>query len=304
MTLIVLLLVLITERVGLQASHWQVQTYLNYYISIALPKFSQVKASKISLLLFISAPAVVLYLVLHLLNNGLISFVVSLFILAICIGNPESRALYRQYLNAVSRDDKEAQVILHSKLAQTPLTDDAVDAEIDDIEEKTTSDNEDSSAVQETLGETLIWINFRYYAVPIFYFVLLGTPGVVLYSTLLYLVEFKGIKQSEELENCEAHNEKELRLWLEWSYWLPSRLVSLGFMVVGNFTNGLETWLKYAVNFSKSSKEMLCQVALESEKYTAFANDNNAEHMVKLTKRNMGLFIVVVALLTLYGQII
>ncbi len=91
---------------------------------------------------------------------------------------------------------------------------------------------------------------------------------------------------------------------MEWSYWLPSRLVSLGFMVVGNFTNGLETWLKYAVNFSKSSKEMLCQVAMASEKNTDFSEGNNAEHMVRLTKRNMGLFLVVVALLTLYGQVI
>lgn len=305
MTLIVLLLVLVTERVGFQATHWQVQTYLNYYISIALPKFSQVKASKLSLLLFISAPAVILYLSLHLLNSGLINFIASLLVLAICIGNPQSRAFYRQYLNAMSRGDKEAQVILHSKLAQTATILEGEQANIETEDELNKSSNdiviENKS---ETLGETLIWINFRYYAVPIFYFVLLGAAGVVLYSTLLYLVEFKGIDKGEELENCEAHNQKELTLWLEWSYWLPSRLVSLGFMVVGNFTNGLETWLKYAVNFSKSSKEMLCQVALASEKYTSFSNGNNAEHMVKLTKRNMGLFLVVVALLTLYGRVI
>jgi len=305
MTLIVLLLVLVTERVGLHASHWQVQTYLNYYISIVLPKFSQVKASKISLLLFIAAPAVILYLILHLFDSGLISFIVSLLILAICIGNPQSRALYRQYLNAVSRDDKEAQAILHSKLAQTPTILENIGADTeDDTDADNSTDDEVIENKPETLGETLIWINFRYYAVPIFYFVLLGIAGVVLYSTLLYLVEFKGIDKSEELENCEAHNQKELALWLEWSYWLPSRLVSLGFMVVGNFTNGLETWLKYAVNFSKSSKEMLCQVALASEKYTNFENGHNAEHMVKLTKRNMGLFLVVVALLTLYGRVI
>jgi AmpE protein len=310
MTLIVLLLVLVTERVGLQASHWQVQTYLNYYLSIALPKFSQVKASKISLLLFISAPAVVLYLILYLLNSGLISFVVSVLILAICIGNPQSRALYKQYLNAVSRDDKEAQEILHSQLAQTPTilesnaSSESLSSEGSEVNSGASPSSEGSEDKPETLGETLIWINFRYYAAPIFYFVLLGIAGVVLYSTLLYLVEFKGIDKGEELENCEAHNQKELTLWLEWSYWLPSRLVSLGFMVVGNFTNGLETWLKYAVNFSKSSKDMLCQVALASEKYTDFKNGNNAEHMVKLTKRNMGLFLVVVALLTLYGRVI
>lgn len=308
MTLIVLLLVLITERVGLRAAHWQVQTYLNYYISIALTRYSKIKASKISLFLFISAPAVILYLALYLLNSGLITFIVSLLGLAICLGNPQSRALYRQYLNAAGRGDREAQLVLHSQLAQEPTIIEEPEAKPEQAsdlgDEAQSGDAIANEARQETLGETLIWINFRYYAVPIFYFVVLGIAGVVFYSTLLYLVEFKGIKQGEELENCDAHNKKELELWLEWSYWLPSRLVSLGFMVVGNFTNGLETWLKYAVNFSKSSKEMLCQVAMESDKNTDFADGNNAEHMVRLTKRNMGLFLVVVALLTLYGQVI
>jgi AmpE protein len=301
MTLIVLLLVLITERVGLRAPHWQVQTYLNYYISIALTKYSKTKASKISLLLFIATPAVIVYLVLYLLNSGLITFIVSLLGLAICIGNPQSRALYRQYLNAVGRGDREAQFVLHSQLAQEPTI-----IEESDVNQSVDLDDETQSNIvkQETLGETLIWINFRYYAVPIFYFVVLGIAGVVFYSTLLYLVEFKGIKQGDALKKCDAHNKKDLELWLEWSYWLPSRLVSLGFMVVGNFHKGLETWLKYAANFSKSSKEMLCQVAMASEKNTDFSEGNNAEHMVRLTKRNMGLFLVVVALLTLYGQVI
>lgn len=314
MTLIVLLLVLITERVGLQATHWQVQTYLNYYISFALPQFSQVKGNKISLLLFISAPAVLLYLTMALFDSTLIRFILSLLVLAICVGNPQSRALYRQYLNALGRGDTEAQFVIHSQLAQQPTIIEPVQASDDVPEQESQNLKTKSEAESESIGETLIWINFRYYAVPIFYFVLFGAVGVVLYSTLLYLVEFKGIKQGEELENCDAHNKKELSLWLEWAYWLPSRLVSLGFMVVGNFSNGLETWLKYAVNFSKSSKEMLCQVALQSEKQTN-TNDNraedntrsfqsNPEHMVKLTKRNMGLFLVVVALLTLYGQII
>ena len=93
-------------------------------------------------------------------------------------------------------------------------------------------------------------------------------------------------------------------MWLEWLFWVPSRFVSLGFMIVGHFSNGLETWLKYAVDYSKSARQMLCRVALKSEQYTEQLERNNAEHMVKLTKRNMVLFLVVVALLTLYGQIV
>ncbi len=97
---------------------------------------------------------------------------------------------------------------MHSQLAQEPTI-----IEESNVNQSVDLDDETQSNIvkPETLGETLIWINFRYYAVPIFYFVLLGISGVVLYSTLLYLVEFKGIKQGDALKKCDAHNKKRLR---------------------------------------------------------------------------------------------
>lgn len=319
MTLIVLLIVLITERVALQTSFWQVSKYLNRYIEFALPHFQSAKPGTISLLILVAAPAAALAIILFFLNSGFIYFLVSLFVLAVCIGNAEARTLYRQYLNALGREDKEAQFLLHGKLAElcqdqlrteqakadgSDNADNSEELENDvaEVEAETTASRESDYLgpdENESIGETLIWINFVYYATPIFYFVLLGTPFVLFYATLLYLTQHEKTKSTEA--NIDA---EQLYKWLGWMFWLPSRLVSLGFMIVGHFSNGLETWLKYAANFSKSSREMLCKVATKSDHLDEKRLDNNAQHMVKLTKRNMILFIVFVALLTLYGQIV
>lgn len=299
MTLIILLIVLVLERVALQGELWQVSHYLRNYCAMALPKVKSNKTSNWALLSLVAFPALAFALLLHFLNSSLFDFVFGLLIMAVCIGNPHARQLYRQYLNALGREDEEAQFILQNKLAKSCegyVEEQKVDTEEHSEQVKVAKNNHEQ---QETVGETLIWINFRYYAAPIFYFVILGVPGVVFYATLLFLAE-----HSKYNKAFHCDQQKTLNQWLEWLFWLPSRLVSLGFMVVGHFSNGLETWLKYAVDFSHPARTMLCKVALKSEQYGESLERNNAQHMVKLTKRNMILFLVVVALLTLYGQII
>lgn len=291
MTLITLLIVLLAERVALQSEQWQSEYYLKNYFSSIKKQLSETH-SVWSVLFITGLPALAVILCMYLFDSKLIEFIASIFILAICVGNSESRKLYRQYLNAVDRGDSEAKELLHQQLQQHDLQ--VIEPHDEISGDETESEQPQAQQNTETLGETLIWINFKYYAAPIFYFVFLGLPGIIFYTTVLKYVEMK----SGGSVNSHA------RTWLEWMYWLPARLVSLGYMLVGHFSNGLETWLKYAANFSKSSKEMLCKVALESERASFSPNEDNAKHMVKLTKRNMVVFLVVVALLTLYGQIV
>lgn len=297
MTLIILLFVLIVERVAFQGKAWQVPFYLKQYTNFALPYLNKAQRSSWSVFIFAAFPAAFLAFLLWFFNSALISFLLGLAVVAICVGNPEARLLYRQYLNALGRGDEEAQSIIQCQLSDSceDLISQSSDAEHQEQVEQAKAIN----AQRETLGETLIWINFRYYAAPIFYFVLFGVPGIVFYATLLYLGQY-----SKQEQILTENQQTKLFTWLEWLFWVPSRFVSLGFMVVGHFSNGLETWLKYAADYNKSAREMLCQVALKSEQYTEQLERNNAEHMVKLTKRNMVLFLVVVALLTLYGQVV
>ncbi len=297
MTLIILLFVLIVERVAFQGAAWQAPSFLKRYSDFALPYLTKVGNSTWAIFIFVAAPAVLLGFLLWFIDSTLFSFLLGLLVVAICIGNPEARLLYRQYLNAVGREDQEAQSIIQCQLSES----------CQGLVEKTQNVEHQEQVEQakamrdatETIGETLIWINFRYYAAPIFYFVLLGVPGIVFYTSLLYICQ-----HSKQQDMFTDKQQTTLFKWLEWLFWVPSRFVSLGFMVVGHFSNGLETWLKYAADHAKSARQMLCQVALKSEQYTEQPERENAEHMVKLTKRNMVLFLVVVALLTLYGQIV
>ncbi len=299
MTLIILLFVLVVERVALQSSVWQVPHYMRSYCAFALPKLKRAKDSFWSALILIATPALVIGSLLWLLDSRLIDFIAGILIVAICIGNAEARLLYRQYLNALGREDEEAQSILQCKLADS--CEDFIEPSEASEHSEQVEQAQAANEQRETLGETLIWINFRYYAAPIFYFVLFGVTGIVFYATLLYLCEHS---KKQNVSALSTKQQKTLFTWLEWMFWIPSRFVSLGFMVVGHFSNGLETWLKYAADYSKSARQMLCQVALKSEQYGEEFKRNNAQHMVKLTKRNMVLFLVVVALLTLYGQIV
>lgn len=285
MTLIILLMVLVGERVAFQSSIWSTHYYLGPYSRWFLAKTKQDDFNQWHLLLLLVLPTFISLVLLELLGGGLIEFVASVLVLAVVLGNARARKYYRQYLNALSRDDKEAQQLLAAKLASKNLT-------IDDEQL-----NQLSEMSYQEVGSNLIWINFKYYAAPIFYFVVLGLPGVIFYATLLYCYEQQLLnKVNPELSN-------QLTRYQEWVFWLPARLVSIGFMVVGHFTNGLEAWLKYAANVSVTSYTMLTKVALKSDAFDV-EKASSVQHMVRLTKRNMVLFIVAIALLTLYGQVI
>lgn len=312
MTLILLLLVLVTERVALQGTKWHVAPYLTWYVDKLLPKFFKKDTESLAILLFVAIPAVSIGLLLYFIDIGLIEFAANLVVLAVIIGNTEVRAFYRQYLNAENRNDVEAMNLLQSELSEqgfatekqissnTETTDAA-----EDVSEQIVAESEATDASEEAidivpepkpLSESLIWCNFKYYAAPIFYYVIFGLPGIVFYATVLYLFE------SASLKNRLPDNVvSTLKTWNEWMFWLPARFVSVGFMFVGHFSNGLEAYLKLAADFSVPAYQMITKVAHAAEGGNPDANEKN---MVKLAKRNMALFVVVVALLTLYGYIV
>ncbi|MDC2889394.1 regulatory signaling modulator protein AmpE [Psychrosphaera algicola] len=249
-------------------------------------------------------------MLLYFIDIGLIEFAANLVVLAVIIGNTEVRAFYRQYLNAENRNDVEAMNLLQSELSEqgfatnvqaTTNTSDSApeNAEQEVAQTEATDELADTVTIApepKPLSESLIWCNFKYYAAPIFYFVIFGLPGIVFYATALYLFESKSLKN-----RLPDNVISTLKAWNEWMFWLPARFVSVGFMFVGHFSNGLESYLKLAANFSVPAYQMITEVAHAAEGGHPQSNEKN---MVKLAKRNMALFVVVVALLTLYGYIV
>lgn len=112
MTLILLLLVLVTERVALQGTRWQVDTYLNWYLGRFQSKLNDKENEPLAILLFVALPALLVGIVMYFIDLGLVNFLINLFVLAVAIGNPMARSYYRQYLNAESRGDTEAMALL------------------------------------------------------------------------------------------------------------------------------------------------------------------------------------------------
>jgi len=309
MTLIILLIVLVTERVALQGPQWRVERYLIWYVKNCSKSVLRKADDTLGLFIFVGIPALVFGLVMAFFDSDIIDFLLGLVVLAVCVGNSVVRAYYRQYLNAHNRKDEEAQEILKAKLAMADNGEtDFLDADVTTEEGsiggplKKERVAEESKQVESlNFGQILIWNNFKYYAAPIFYYVIFGVPGVVFFVTLMYLVE--SLQLNRQIENLSYLKgvQKTLETWLEWTFWLPSRLVAVGFMFVGHFSHGLEAWLKMAADTKVSSQQMICEVAMAAE---AGHHEYNAKHMVSLAKRNMGFFLVIVALLTLYGQIV
>lgn len=342
MTLIILLLVLIIERVGLNSDSWQANRYVDWYASKYGDKVKE--KDNTGLLFFVLAPAVIIGVLLFILDSRLLDFIVGLLVMGVCVGHYPVRNLYRQYLNAQQRNDAEAMAIVHQQLSNKESADDTKD----------------------TIGETLIWNNFKFYAAPIFFFVVLGVPGVVFYTTLLFLTikeapvdkandltklnedmmeessdaESEGSSEDNTSQHALTAHQSTLNKWLEWAHFVPARLVSIGFMFVGHFGSGLDAWLRLAGDIKKPARQIINNIAMAAEgnpvssAQTAPENNtaqdissadsthsqdeaephinatqnnelhHNAEIMVRLAKRNMVLFLVVVALLTLYGQIV
>jgi len=313
MTLIILLIVLVTERVALQGANWRVERYLSWYVEHGSKSLLKRAEDNLALFIFMAVPALSFGIVLMLLDSDFVDFLVSILVLAVCVGNSNVRTFYRQYLNAQNRNDEEAQEILQAKLlvadgikldlfqAQEPESEKAESEEPEQEGTENPASVNDRGAEQLNIGEILIWNNFKYYAAPIFYFVLFGVPGVIFYATLLYLVESQLLHRKFENLVYLKQAKSSLSIWLEWGYWLPARLVAIGYMFVGHFSNGLEAWLKNAADLKISSQSMICKVATAAE---AGNPGGGAKQMVRLAKRNMVFFLVIVALLTLYGQII
>lgn len=306
MTLIILLVLLLAERILLHSPKWQVSTYFNKYVLKALPYVKARSEDSLSLFLFVALPSISAAVFLYLFDSKVINFLVSLLVLAVCIGNEKVRYYYRQYLNASERQDKEAQDIIHAKMAMV------IKARNNNFEsgssaaEPTSASDSDNLADRDLppMSHILIWSNFKYYAAPIFYFVLFGVPGVIFYTTLLYLVETIKLEKLSLLNDHFGESLPVLEKWQGWLDWLPARFVSTGFMFVGKFSDALDVWIKQAANFSVSARNIICQVAEAAELDQHNNELQQVFSMVKLAKRNMILFLVAVALLTIYGLIL
>ena len=319
MSLISLLIALAAERY-LSSSVWQFNYYYQGYLNL-FNRFNTAqsvanesdkdsagidKNSPLANAAFIALPVIACYLFLGLLGDGFFYLIASTLVLIVCFGCVKTRNCYKQYLLAAFRGESTTCELHHLQLLQ------------------------DKNLAGMGFGQSLVWLNYRYFIAIMVFFVLFGAPGALAYRLLVKLNEGNRVPfeqalgteceeahsaanesvENEDVKDAECSNEQPAeninalsQQLLFWFDWLPVRFVSLGYMLVGHFSKAMPTWLENFFDLEKSPHTLLIDVAQKSEDFMIDENDCTAEPclLVRLAKRTLLLCLVVISVLILTG---
>lgn len=185
MTLISMLLALIIERLAVRSDAWQARPYCQAYLKLTAGSgLKQLAEHQYGRYLWILLPGLLVAVLLHLLDNRLLTLVVNTLVLLVGIGCWHYRQLYKQYLNAQERGDAEAAHLAMQQISQ-----------------------DSRSTVDSSQGLTLVWLNFRYYAAVVFWFLILGAFGVITYALLRHLNEQTATEQAAAAKVVDEHSD-------------------------------------------------------------------------------------------------
>lgn len=306
MILLSLLIALAAERT-LSSSHWCFSYYYKLYQSFYENTnfLNQFNNSNLGRALFILLPTAFVFILLNIVDNGLLHLIISTLILIICLGCAVTRKAFKKYLQSAFRGEATTTNMYHQQLL------------------------DDKNLPKMGFGQALIWLNYRYYIAVMLFFTFFGAAGVVFYRLISAVIENQHCKmvgnerkyeeqidqscsieesveeQSETntdspniAEGCKSY--QDIIFWLDW---LPVRITSLGYMFVGHFSKALPVWLDSLYSISKPAHEVLIDVAQKSEDVQVDEGDCTAEPclLVRLAKRNLLLVLAVISILTLTG---
>jgi len=300
MSLLSLLIALAAER-SLSAKVWHFNYYYQHYLHFFSKNFTAKQGNAASAA-FIILPVAATYLLLEIIDNGILQLFISTLVLIVCFGCTTTRNSYKSYLHSAFRGEETTTEMHHQQL----LT--------------------DKNLPQMGFGQALIWLNYRYYIAIMLFFVVFGAAGAVFYRLLTTVIEQQKIeKTGSSIETCGEHmqqtvaqeneshdsqktpdfqqgcqNHHDVLFWLDW---LPVRIATFGYMFVGHFSKAMPVWLESLFDSNKPTHKVLIDVAEKSEDIMVNDEDCTAEPclLVRLAKRNVLLVFAVISILTLAG---
>lgn len=301
MSLISLLIALAAERY-LSSGAWQFSTLYQRYMAVIerTKLLADFKNSVVQSYAVIFIPVIACYFLLEQIDNALLYLIASTLILIICFGCMKTRDAYKSYLVSAFKGE-----LTSCELQQLQL-------------------QQDKNIASMGFGQTMVWLNYRYFIAVMLFFVLFGPAGALFYRLLTTVNECANEQDINEVnavnevnktdEAIEAgvteadpknkqqvcQSNQQLLFWVDW---LPVRLVAFGYMFVGHFSKAMPVWLENLFEFEKPPSKVLIAVAQMSEDFMVDAGDCTAEPclLVKLAKRTLLLFLVVIAVLILTG---
>lgn len=151
-----------------------------------------------------------------------------------------------------------------------------------------------------TVTNLMFWQSHERLFAVVFWFLIFGPMGAIVYRLIAWFHD-----NAEHGDALYEHQAEHMALVHRYAAWIPARLVSLSYTLVGNFMSSYDTWLKLALS-PKACKEILveCGDASLGIKGSAANTSNKEENeaALKLIQRSLLVWVLIIAVATL-GQL-
>lgn len=284
MTLFTMLLVLAAERLFKLGEHWQLDHRLEVlfrrirHFSLLNTLFMAVLAMLVTFVvlrvlygLFFNVPLLVVWIMLGLL----------------CIGAGKVRLHYHAYLKAAARNDSHARTAMATELT---------------LIHGVPPDCDEREYLRE-LQNALLWINFRFYLAPLFWFIVGGVWGPVTLVGYAFLRAWQS--WLARYQTPQQRQQSAIDAILHVLDWIPVRLVGVVYALVGHGEKALPAWFASLTDRHTPQYQVLTRLAqfsLAREPHLDKVETPKAA--VSMAKKTSFAVVVVVALLTIYGTLV
>ncbi|PVZ85719.1 regulatory signaling modulator protein AmpE [Serratia sp. S1B] len=284
MTLFTLLLVLAWERLFKLGEHWQ----LDHYLGVVFQR--QHRFSLLRTLGMTLAWMALVWAILWPLRGllfGVVSLLLWIVIGLLCVGAGVIRKHYRAYLQAAQQGDSQACDQMAEELS---------------LIHGLPVDGSQEERLRE-LQNALLWINFRYYLAPLFWFVVCGPYGPIALAGYAFLRAYQTwlARHHSPLERSQSG----IEFLLHCLDWVPVRLAGAVYALLGHGEKALPAWFASLGDRHTSQYQVLTRLAQFSLAREPHTDPVQTPRAAVLLARKVTLFVVVVvALLTIYGALL
>ncbi|MCL1091677.1 beta-lactamase regulator AmpE [Shewanella profunda] len=282
MALFSLLVAILVERLKFLPSSWQFDRLLHSYQLTFFGDKTSLTTPMMALALVL--PALVVYVLSWLVAGmfwGMLSLALWIFVAVICFNHLKQREIFKKYMQAACRSDVQACYHFAAELDCSEC--------LDAVSEK------DLGA---KVGQSVAWINYRYYGAVALFLIFFGPVGAVLYCTVRYYAE-ESARTSLNLPLVD-----EVVAVLDW---IPSRLFAFGYALSGQFSEGFRAWRHSALSFNTSARKVITETALAAQPSPEVSDApicvQSTLALLVLSKRNFTLMVAIVSLLTIFGLV-
>lgn len=287
MALFSLLVAILVERLKLLRSSWELDRLLQAYQATFFGDKALLTRATLALALVL--PAALVYALAWLVAGlwwGVLSLALWVGVAILCFNHVTLRGIFKKYMQAACRLDVQACYHYGAEL---------------DCSECLAAVSE--SELGAKVGQSVAWINYRYYGAVALFLIFLGPVGALFYCTVRFYAE-ENARKSLNLPLVDP--------LIHVLDWLPSRLFAFGYALSGQFTEAFTVWRQQAFSLTSRARTVVTATVLAAQPLPEVA-DADAHRapvcvqstlaLLKLSKRNFILLVTVLSLLTIFGVV-